>query len=190
MRGGVCFGGLILALLMVPAWSDGRTESIAGWAEAPPTGVGEYTVEAVPVAATAPVSGRGDEAVQGGFACRGLLGDAQAGPTVCLSRVNPGLAQFFFDLRWHLAPKSGERVVTGILIRQEDRAEPFQVIAGLDARTATQIDNAGFELIDMDFDGYLDMRLIAGGTAGPNVLYRNWLWLIQEEPFMESPGAR
>lgn len=188
MRGGVCFGGLILTLLVVPAWSDGRTEGIAGWAETPPTGVGGHTVEAVPVAATAPVSGTGAEVFQGDFACREPLGDAQAGPTVCLSRVNPGLAQFFFDLRWHLDPESGERVVTGISIRQEGRAEPFQVIASLDARTATQIDNAGFELIDMDFDGYLDMRLIAGGTAGPNVLYRHWLWLVQEERFMESPA--
>lgn len=187
MRGGVCSCALLLVLCAAPLWAappdkfpDVRfeAEDSAAWGGDPvPDGraLGE-------LAATV----AGDVTFQGDFTCRKPAPGAQAGPIVCLSRINPVLPPFLFSLRWYLDPENGERVVTGISIRHEGRAEPFQVIAGLDARAAVEVDNSGFELIDMDFDGYLDMRLIADGTAGPNMLYRNWLWSVEDERFIES----
>lgn len=185
MRGGVWSACLILMLAAAPAGAEPAPDGGPGMT-AERDGAGGRAFEAPWGRAPAEPSVAGDETFQGGFNCRAPASAAGSGPIVCQSRINPVLPDFLFSLRWYLDPETGERVVTGISIRREGRAEPFQVIAGLEARTAPEIADGGFEIIDMDFDGYLDMRLIAGGTAGPNMLYRNWLWVADSGRFVES----
>lgn len=128
----------------------------------------------------------GDETFQGGFVCLSPAGPGDMGPIVCESQINPVLPVFLFSLAWHLDPQNGDRVVDSISIRHKGKAEPFQVIGGVGSYAIPEIDNNGFEMIDVDFDGYLDMRLIAQIAAGPNVLYRNWLWSKDEMRFVEN----
>jgi len=191
MRGGAFSGAVFLALLAAPvgaapAGTGNVAADVAAQAGEPGNGAPERPdgAPASPRSPSAMVAG--DETFQADFTCRKPAGAAQDGPIVCQSSINPVLPPFLLDLRWHLDPETGERVITAISIRREGRAEPFQVIAGLDARTPTAIDNGGFELIDMDFDGYLDMRVIAEGTAGPNTRYRSWLWATDDDRFVES----
>lgn len=184
MRGCVGSACLILMLVAAPAGADPAPGGLPARMAEMDGGAGR-AFDAPWGRAPAEPSVTGDETFQGGFTCRAPE-SATAGPIVCQSGINPVLPAFLFGLEWYLDPETGERVVTGISIRREGRAEPFQVIAGLEARTAPEIGNGGFEIIDMDFDGYLDMRLIAGGTAGPNMLYRNWLWAADSDRFVEN----
>lgn len=130
----------------------------------------------------------GDETFQGGFTCLAPAGSADTGPIVCESQINPVLPSFYFTLAWHLDRESGDRVIEGISIRHKGKAEPFQVISDIAARAPAGIGNAGFEMVDVDFDGYLDMRLLAETSAGPNTLYRNWLWSQEASRFVDNPA--
>ena len=159
MRGCVWSACLILMLVAVPAGADPAPGDVLDRA-AEMDGGGGRAFDAPWGRAPVEPSVTGDETFQGGFTCRPSESAAGAGPIVCQSRINPVLPAFLFGLEWYLDPETGERVVTGISIRREGQAEPFQVIAGLEARTVPEIGNGGFEIIDMDFDGYLDMRLI------------------------------
>jgi len=172
MRGGFCSGGLLLLLLIAPAGAAGTERADRLAFEVPP--------------GMAPAAIAGDETFQGGFTCRSDAGENSAGTTACRSWISPVLPLFVFRLAWHVDPLTAERVVTGIWIGRDGVSEPLQEMSGLELRMATPVENAGFELIDMDFDGHLDMRIVAAGTAGPNVLYRNWLWSVDEERFVDS----
>lgn len=148
-------------------------------------------IGAVAAEAAAEADGRrervtGDETFQGGFVCLSPAGAGDMGPIVCESQINPVLPAFHFSLAWHLDPQNRDRVIDSISIRQKGKAAPFQVISDTGSSAIQEIDNNGFEMIDVDFDGYLDMRLIAQIAAGPNVLYRNWLWSKDEMRFVEN----
>ena len=122
---------------------------------------------------------RGDETFQATYACADPSGNA---PILCKGRISQILPELLFSLSWHM-DEFGDRVVGKVEIAREGEAEPFQIVEDAGSRAAEAIPANGFELIDMNFDGYHDLRLIAEGTAGPNVLYRNWLWLQDRQRF-------
>lgn len=142
---------------------------------------------ALPLPVLAQTPDEGDETFLPGFTCIAPASGAAA-PIACEARVSQVLPPFYFDLFWQMDEAAGERVMTRIDIRQQAAAEPFQVIENVGSRTFPGIENNGFEVIDLNFDGDLDFRLLAQTTAGPNVLYRNWLWSPRDQRF-ESNGV-
>lgn len=145
----------------------------------------EVAAEAAASAAATRENVRGDETFQGAYTCLPPAGEADTAPIVCEGRINPLLPHFYFSLSWHL-DEFGDRAVDRIEIRRKGEVEPFQIIEQAGSHAAAMIPNNGFELIDVNFDGYHDLRLIAEGAAGPNVLYRNWLWSEDDGRFVPN----
>lgn len=124
----------------------------------------------------------GDETFLPGFTCLAPAAGTD-GPIICEALISQVMPPFYFELFWQMDEAAGERAIARIAIRQQGTAEPFQVIGNVDSQTFPDIENNGFEVIDLNFDGYLDFRLLAQTTAGPNVLYRNWLWSPRDQRF-------
>lgn len=159
---------------------------LAGSAAAQPAEpMDAVAVEAAAGADTTRENVRGDETFQGAYTCVPPSGAADTAPIVCEGRINPVLPELYFSLSWHL-DEAGDRTVDRIEIRRKGELDAFQTIEEAGSHAAGQIPNNGFELIDVNFDGYHDLRLIAQGTAGPNVLYRNWLWSEDEGRFVAN----
>lgn len=194
MLGRVGFGGLVLLLLQVPAAVSAQNTETGREKPVPfstPPSEDDLGAVAADAAAAADVQRErvtGDETFQGGFTCLAPAGDGDAGPIICESRINPVMPRFYFSLAWYLDRDTGDRVVDSISVRRQGEAGPFQVIEGAGSRAMSMIENNGFEMIDVNFDGYLDLRLIAEATAGPNVLYRNWLWSEGSRRFVGAPA--
>lgn len=66
--------------------------------------------------------------------------------------------------------------VRAIEIRRGDSAQATQRIEGLATATPWSASAPGLEFVDLNFDGYADMRLVEAQPAGPNVPYLNWLY--------------
>ena len=78
--------------------------------------------------------------------------------------------------------------VKRIEIRRGGETEPFQVIEGLDTATPLSTDTPGLAVLDMNFDGYGDIRLVEFQPAAPNVPYLNWLFDPASGRFVENPA--
>ena len=76
--------------------------------------------------------------------------------------------------------------VRAIEVRRDATAEPWQRVEGLATATPWSAEAPGFEVLDMNFDGYADIRLIEARPAGPNVPYLNWLYEPASGRFVES----
>jgi len=76
-------------------------------------------------------------------------------------------------------------------IRRADDSEhapPLQSIEGLATETPSTPDAPGLEVLDMNFDGHPDLRLIEFRPAGPNMPYLNWLYDPAQSRFVASPA--
>jgi hypothetical protein len=91
------------------------------------------------------------------------------------ARIHPSLPEFAFRLVADV-PAGDTVTVTGIEIRRGTMAAPVQVIGGLDTETPAREDAPPLDVLDMNFDGYADIRLAESQPAGPNVPYLNWLF--------------
>lgn len=107
------------------------------------------------------------------------------------ARVHPELPEYSFTV---IGEKSADgsatlRVKT-IEIRRgaanEPIQTPIQTIDGLDTATPLTAGVAPLETVDMNFDGYQDIRLIESQPAGPNTPYLNWLFDPTSGRFVES----
>lgn len=177
-------------LLSLPAPALAQAAAGAG-ATPPPREASDIGAIAREAAAAADMDRNevtGDETFQGGFACLAPARAEDTGPILCESRINPVLPIFYFTLAWHLDGANGARVIDSIAVRRKGEARPFQTIEAIGSQTAPDIENNGFELIDMNFDGYLDLRLIGETSAGPNVSYANWLWSDGDMRFVRNPA--
>jgi len=82
-----------------------------------------------------------------------------------------------FTLRADNPPDaSGILAVKSIEVRRGNDQELLQRIDGLATQTPWSAQAPGLEFVDMNFDGYIDMRLIESRPAGPNVTYLHWLF--------------
>ncbi len=99
---------------------------------------------------------------------------ADAAPNRRRIRVHPTLPEYTLTV-----------IGVAIEIRRADAPAPVQVIDGLDA-IAGAGDAPEPDVLDMNFDGYADFRLVDGHPAGPNVPYRNWLFDPAAGRFVES----
>jgi hypothetical protein len=100
-------------------------------------------------------------------------------------RIHPTLPEYSFTLVGVSSDNSETFHVKRIEIRRGAETEPFQVLEGL--KTATPLQPAPpLSVVDMNFDGYRDIRLIDLQPAGPNVPYLNWLFEPASARFVES----
>lgn len=129
----------------------------------------------------------GDETFEGSFSCLALSPNADAGSVVCRSEINPGLPPLALTLIWHADAVSREHVLDRIDIRRADETEPFQTISDVGARLAPEVENAGFEMLDLNFDGFLDIRVTRVTPAGASAPFRNWLWSKEDGRFAANP---
>lgn len=128
----------------------------------------------------------GDETFEGGFTCLKPSSKADTAPIICQSEINPSLPSFDFSLVWHDDKAAGLRVLDRIEIRRKGEPQPFQILSPVESSLARDIPNNGFELLDLNFDGYLDLRVIRFTPAGPNMPYQNWLWSKAEGKFVAN----
>ncbi|MBM4260946.1 MAG: hypothetical protein FJ145_05815 [Deltaproteobacteria bacterium] len=112
-------------------------------------------------------------------------GEASGEPAI-RARIHATLPEFRFNLIGEKSSDGTTLQVKKIEIRRANRTEPVQVIEGLDANTPLNPGVAPLEALDMNFDGYEDIRIIAFQPAGPNVPYRNWLYDPTAGRFLES----
>jgi len=128
----------------------------------------------------------GDETFEGGFSCDDATG--AAAPLICRSTINPSLPQFVIKIARHADAASGASVIDAIEVTREGETVPFQTIAPVDSNVPVSIANNGFEMTDLNFDGFLDMRVVRFVPAGPNMPYQNWLWSEAEGKFVGNPS--
>tara|TARA_R110000824_G_scaffold118960_15_gene272397 strand:+ start:92627 stop:93346 length:720 start_codon:yes stop_codon:yes gene_type:complete len=128
----------------------------------------------------------GDETFEGGFACAPAKSENDKAPVRCRSQINPSLPVFEFLLVWKQS--DGGHALERIELREQGKPEPFQVIENIQSDVSSHIANNGFEAIDLNFDGFLDMRVISFLPAGPNTPYQNWLWSPRHHRFVANPA--
>jgi hypothetical protein len=108
---------------------------------------------------------------------------------VVKARIHPDLPEMSFSLRTDAEPDaSGTLFIKSIEIRRGRDAEPVQRITGLDTQTPWSAQVPGFEAIDMNFDGYADIRLVESRPAGPNLPRLHWLYDPASGRFVSSPA--
>lgn len=102
--------------------------------------------------------------------------------------IHPDLPGFSFTLVGQPADQVAETIlVKKIEIRRRGELEPVQVIEDLETETPVTEHSRGFEVVDMNFDGYGDIRIVEFLPPGPNVPYLNWLFDPTSERFVGSP---
>jgi hypothetical protein len=109
-------------------------------------------------------------------------------PTVS-ARIHPSLEAFTFTLIADGPAEPGGLLrVKAIEVRRGAETAPMQTIDGLDTQTPVPADGAVLGILDMNFDGYQDIRLVELQPAGPNVPYLNWLFDPASGRFQASPA--
>ncbi|HEX7776262.1 MAG TPA: hypothetical protein VF449_07020 [Parvibaculum sp.] len=130
----------------------------------------------------------GDETFEGTYNCLKPTDAADTAPILCQSQINPGLPSFDFALVWHSDKASGDRVLDRIDIRRAGDTAPFETLTGMTSSLPAAIANNGFEVLDLNFDGFLDLRVMRAAPAGENMVYQNWLWSNDDGKFVAAPG--
>ncbi len=102
--------------------------------------------------------------------------------------IHPDLPRFTFRLVGQPMEEGSETfAATRLEIRRAGEAEPVQVIDDLEVEAPMGKPSGGIEVVDMNFDGYGDLRVVEFLPAGPNVPYLNWLFDPTSERFVPSP---
>lgn len=102
-------------------------------------------------------------------------------------RIHPKLPEFTVTLIGQgMAEQGGIMRVASIEIRQGSATAPAQIIDGLETETPILPGEPILGVLDMNFDGYSDLRLVEFQPAGPNVPYLNWLFDPASGRFVES----
>jgi hypothetical protein len=104
------------------------------------------------------------------------------------ARIHPSLPEFVFTLVGDTAVGPSDIIrVQRIEIRRGSVAEPDQVIGGLNTETPISAGRSTLEVVDMNFDGYEDIRLVEFRSAGPNTVHLHWLFEPSSGKFVETP---
>lgn len=113
--------------------------------------------------------------------------DVQPGtPLRCEAEIGPGAPQVAAALQWR--DEDGMRVIDRIALTRAGERAPFQEIEGFDSRAFPEWEMNGFEFLDLNFDGFLDMRIVEFLPAGPYAPYLHWLWSPGEGKFVSAPS--
>lgn len=112
---------------------------------------------------------------------------AAPGPTI-RRQIHPSLPEFSFTLVGKPDAAGETLAVERIEIREVGQASPLQAIGELEAQAPLRENAKPLEVLDMNFDGYADLRLMQFRAAGPNVPYLNWLFDPASRQFVRSPA--
>lgn len=118
------------------------------------------------------------------YLCRTLDETPPGEPLLCTASIGPGAPDVEVALFWQREDYS--LLIDRIEIAREGEAEPFQSIDPVASRALPDMETNGFEMLDMNFDGYLDMRIIEFLPAGPNIPYLHWLWSPESGRFVSA----
>lgn len=100
------------------------------------------------------------------------------------ARIHPTLPELVFGL---VGDRQADTLhVTRIVVTRAGDATPLQTIEALDAAPPVS-DAPALSVLDMNFDGYADIRLVEARPAGPDVPYLNWLFEPAAGVFRSSP---
>ncbi len=103
--------------------------------------------------------------------------------------LQPGGALWQFTLQASAPPAETLWLnVQAIEVQPPAGAGPLQRIDGLDTQTPIVPGVPLLELLDMNFDGHADIRLIESRSAGPNTPFLNWLFDPASRQFVASPA--
>jgi len=135
---------------------------------------------------------RGKEATAPGSApsaATATVGEQTASQPTYRFRIHAQLPEFVFTLVGDQLSESKDTLhVKKIEVRRGVSSEPIQVIEGLDTATPISSNLPALAVLDMNFDGYGDIRLVESQPAGPNIPYLNWLFEPGSGRFVESPA--
>ena len=128
----------------------------------------------------------GDETFEGSLVCGAPAGDGEAMTVPCRATINPGASEISLTLVMRNADAGGGRTFDRIELRRDGDKEPFQVLKGIGLRVPDGAEKGGLELVDVNFDGYFDLR---ARRAGPDdeTLYQNWVWSTEKNEFVDVP---
>ncbi len=105
------------------------------------------------------------------------------------ARIHANLPEMSFTLVADSPTEPGGLLsVRAIEVRRVGEADLLQRIAGLSTATPSSADAPGLEALDLDFDGYADLRLIASPPAGPNLPCLHWLYKPATGRFVSEPA--
>ncbi len=103
------------------------------------------------------------------------------------AHIHDSLPEMTFTLVADAPPRdTGVLRVRALEVRRGTDTAPAQRIDGLSTDTPWAADAPGLEVLDMNFDGYADLRLIESRPVGPNVPYLNWLYEPSTGHFVSS----
>ena len=184
---------MIVLALAVLAMAEARTPAAYAQisslsASSLPESLGDIAGAAAEAAESSRSGVAGDVNFVGEYSCLPVVEIGAEQETVCDSRISQTLPPFRFVLRGHADKESAEKLVEQILIYKDRTAAPFQTLDDVGSRVSDDIAQNGFEIRDMNFDGYLDLRIITSSPAAQNVSYRNWLWSESDERFHTNPA--
>ena len=103
-------------------------------------------------------------------------------------RIHPSLPEFAITVVGTPDAPGETLAVQRIEVRRPPDSPPLQVFTDLEAEPPLQENQVPLEVLDMNFDGYGDFRLVQFRTAGPNVPYLNWLFDPASRNFVRSPA--
>ncbi|MGB7950314.1 MAG: hypothetical protein WCH75_21715, partial [Candidatus Binatia bacterium] len=133
---------------------------------------------------------RGKEAAAPGTGPNGAtatVGEQTASQPTYRFRIHAELPEFVFTLVGDRLSESKDTLhVKKIEVRRGASSAPVQVIEGLDTATPISSNTPALAVLDMNFDGYGDIRLVESRPAGPNIPYLNWLFDPGSGRFVES----
>lgn len=138
---------------------------------------GPVSVQAEPV---------GDETFEGSLTCSAPAGAAEDGRLSCKAFINPGLPEIDLALVLRDDGARGARVLDRIELRRGGNAAPFQVLKGIALRVPAGMEKGGVEMVDVNFDGYFDLRMRRADADG-GALYQNWVWSKEQGAFIDIP---
>ncbi len=118
------------------------------------------------------------------YICRTLDETPPGEPLFCSASIGPGAPDIEVALFWQREDYS--ILIDRIEIARQGEVESFQTIGPIDSRALPDMETNGFEMLDMNFDGYLDMRIIEFLPAGPNIPYLHWLWSPESGRFVSA----
>lgn len=128
----------------------------------------------------------GDETFEGSLSCMAPVGKTDTRPISCRAQINPGLPEISLSLILRGDATGDERVLDSIELRRSGEAEPFQVLKGIALHVPANAENGGVEMLDLNFDGFFDLRVRRPGSDG-EALYRNWVWSKEGGKFVAIP---
>lgn len=104
-------------------------------------------------------------------------------PMICRGRLSANGPDIEVRMDWRPSALGDQAEIHRLEIHRAGEDQPFQAIEGIDSIAFYEAEANGFELIDLNFDGWRDLRLIAFQPPGPNLPYLSWLWNPQTERF-------